>query len=72
MSNKDTIKQLTTREQCREKLPIFFGSRDNFVHGLKELVANSIDEISNNFENGIIHFDKMKISQNMEIILWNI
>lgn len=54
MSNKDAIKQLTTREQCREKLPIFFGSRDNFVHGLKELVANSIDEISNNFKNGII------------------
>ena len=64
--SKDKIKVLDTRQQCREKLPIFFGSRDNFVHGLKEVLANAIDEISNNFESGVIevllHDDKKTIS----------
>lgn len=53
--SKDTIKKLDTRQQCREKLPIFFGSRDNYTHGVKEVIANAIDEISNNFENGDIY-----------------
>lgn len=52
--NKDTIKQLDTREQCRQKLPIFFGSRDNFIHGIKEVFANAADEINNNFNSGSI------------------
>lgn len=52
--NKDAIKQLDTREQCRLKLPIFFGSRDNYQHGLKEVIANALDEISNNFKLGNI------------------
>lgn len=52
--SKDTIKQLDTRQQCREKLPIFFGSRDNFIHGVKEVIANAIDEITNNFSSGEI------------------
>ncbi|HAU85128.1 MAG TPA: DNA topoisomerase [Lachnospiraceae bacterium] len=52
--SKDTIKQLDTRQQCREKLPIFFGSRDNFIHGAKEVIANAIDEITNNFSSGEI------------------
>lgn len=52
--SKDTIKQLDTREQCREKLPIFYGSRDNYVHGLKEVVNNAVDEINNNFKKGAI------------------
>lgn len=51
---KDTIKQLDTREQCRTKLPIWFGSRSNYTHGLKEVLANAIDEISNNFHKGVI------------------
>lgn len=61
--NKDMIKQLSTREQCRDKLPIFYGSRDNFIHGLKEVLANAIDEVSNNFENGNIEvtlFDDLR------------
>ncbi len=53
-TDKDKIKILDTREQCREKLPIFFGSRDNYTHGLKEVIANAIDEISNNFDSGEI------------------
>ena len=53
--SKDTIKKLDTRQQCREKLPIFFGSRDNYTHGVKEVIANAIDQISNNLENGDIY-----------------
>lgn len=52
--NKDKIKQLDTRDQCRLKLPIFYGSRDNYYHGFREVCANGIDEIVNNFENGVL------------------
>lgn len=44
----DKIKILNDRQQAREKLPIFFGSRDNYTHGLKELIANAVDELRNN------------------------
>lgn len=54
MNTKDTIRQLDTREQCREKLPIFFGSRDNYTHAFKEIMANASDEINNNFAKGTI------------------
>ena len=42
------IKSLSVREQCRLKLPIFYGSVDNYQHGFKEVMANAIDEIINN------------------------
>lgn len=51
---KDKIRSLNTREQCREKLPIFFGSNDNYLHGLREALANSTDEINENFDSGNI------------------
>lgn len=51
---RDEIKTLDTREQCRMKLPIWFGSRDNYYHPLLEVLANASDEITNNYENGII------------------
>lgn len=44
----DKIKVLNDRQQAREKLPIFFGSRDNYMHGVKELIANAADELKNN------------------------
>lgn len=49
---QDKIEILDDRAQCRKKLHVFFGSRDNFYHPLIELLANGIDEISNNFEKG--------------------
>ena len=52
--DKDKIKQLNTREQCRLKLPIFYGSRDNYYHGFREVCANGIDEMVNNFEYGVL------------------
>jgi DNA gyrase subunit B len=51
----DKIRTLNDREKAREKLPIFYGSRDNFMHGFREVgINNTIDEITNNFDNGVI------------------
>ena len=54
MSDKDTIRALDVREQCRMRLPVWFGSRDNYTHGVREILANASDEISNNFDEGAI------------------
>lgn len=71
MKNNDTIKILNDREQSRSKLSIWYGSRDNHVHGVKELIANAADELKNNVsEPGKIHvtlFDagrKIKVEDN--------
>ena len=45
---ENSIKRLSDREQARQKLPIFFGSRDNYVHPIKEAIANAVDELRNN------------------------
>lgn len=47
-----SIKSLDTRQQCREKLPVWYGSNDNYLHGLRECLANSSDEINENFDIG--------------------
>lgn len=63
---KDTIKSLDTRQQCRMKLPVWYGSNDNYLHGLRECLANSTDEINENFDKGSIivtlHKDNKKVS----------
>lgn len=51
---KDKLSKLSNREQAREKLPTYYGSRDNYYHGVNELLNNSTDEIINNFDRGII------------------
>lgn len=48
---ENSIKRLSDREQARQKLPIFFGSRDNYVHPIKEAIANAVDELRNNKQN---------------------
>lgn len=53
-NDRDQIKSLDVREQCRLKLPVWFGSRDNFYHPLLEVLANGSDEITNNYDNGTI------------------
>lgn len=55
----ETIRSLTDREQSREKISIWFGSADNYIHGIKEVIANSTDEIINNFDNGKITVELM-------------
>ena len=59
------IKSLSVREQCRLKLPIFYGSVDNYQHGFKEVMANAIDEIINNFDYGEI---RITLSDDCKII----
>ena len=51
---RDNIRALSDKEKAREKLPIFYGSFDNFYHGFKEILNNSVDEILNNFDKGEI------------------
>lgn len=50
----EKIRSLNTREQCRLRLPVWYGSRDNYEHGVLEVLANASDEITNNFINGKI------------------
>lgn len=49
---KDKARALTTREQCRDKISVWYGSEDNYLHGLKEVVANGVDNVINNFNDG--------------------
>lgn len=49
---EEKIRSLDVREQCRMRLPVWFGSRDNYEHGVLEVLANASDEITNNFSNG--------------------
>lgn len=50
----EKIRKLSNRDQAREKIAVWYGSADNYQHGLKELLANATDEIINNFDNGTI------------------
>jgi DNA gyrase subunit B len=52
--HNDKIRALDDREKAREKLPIFYGSRDNYLHGFKEVLNNAVDEVLNNFDSGIV------------------
>jgi DNA gyrase subunit B len=42
MANEE-IKTFSDREQARKKLPVFFGSNDNFYHPIRESVVNARD-----------------------------
>lgn len=58
--SKDKIRRLDNREQSREKISIWYGSADNYEHGLKEVLANATDEIINNFDKGTINVELME------------
>lgn len=45
----DELRELNIRQQCREKLPIWFGSRSNYYHGLVEVMMNGNDEMVSHF-----------------------
>lgn len=48
----DKGRTLSTREQARNELSIWFDDRSNYYHPIKEVLANGIDEITNNFKHG--------------------
>lgn len=62
----DKIRALDDRQKSRDKVSIWYGSASNFMHGLKELIANGTDEVINNFEEGtvtvILHDDLQTIT----------
>lgn len=66
--NRDKIRALSDREQAREKLPIFYGSRENYLHGFKEVLGNSVDEVSNNFKSGEITIILDEDLKSLEVI----
>lgn len=55
-NHSQEIKVLNDREKAREKLPIWYGSRglQGSLHAVREVLANSVDEIINNFSSGVI------------------
>jgi DNA gyrase subunit B len=50
----DKIRALDDREKCRSKISIWYGSAENYYHGLKEIIANGTDEVINNFDEGTV------------------
>lgn len=65
--SRDKIRKLSDREQAREKISVFFGSADNYVHGLKEVMANATDEIINNFDSGTIYVKLMDDNKTISV-----
>ena len=65
--NQEVI-QLTEREQCRKKLPIFFGDFSNYQHSLREILLNARDEVINNYENGVISIKLYEDNETVEIL----
>lgn len=61
-------RMLNDREKARTKLPVFYGSYDNFTHALIETLANGRDEIINNFERGIIEVTLYDDMQTLEVL----
>lgn len=53
LNKRDRAKKLTEREKGRD-VSVWFESKSNFMHPLKEIVANSTDEINNNFDEGVV------------------
>lgn len=57
LNGYDKGRDLDYRSQAREKLPIWFGDRSSFYHPIKEVLANGVDEITNNFDIGHIELE---------------
>ena len=55
MLKEQEIKILSERQKCRDKVSIWFESKENFYHPVLESIVNAIDEITNNFKSGKIN-----------------
>lgn len=67
LDNRDKARALTEREKARD-VSVWFQSKANFIHPLKELIANGTDEINNNFDNGTI---TVKLHEDLKTITIN-
>lgn len=60
------ITSLNERQQCRDKISVWFGAAENYYHPVKEVIQNAIDEIKSNFDSGEIliklHDDNRTVS----------
>lgn len=65
---QEKIRSLDTREQCRLRLPVWFGSRDNYEHGVLEVLANGSDEITNNFNEGELRVNLSEDGKTISIL----
>ena len=63
-----TIKKLSEREKCRSKVAVWFGSKSNFMHPVRETVANAFDEVYNNRKSGYIKVVLEQDSQTITVI----
>ncbi|MEK5205206.1 toprim domain-containing protein [Bacillus sp. FSL R10-2789] len=63
----DKIRALDDREKCRSKISIWYGSAENFMHGLKEIVANGTDEVINNFDEGSVTAELLDDMQTIKV-----
>jgi len=51
---REKVVALTDRQQAREKISVFFDSRDNYYHPLREMLANATDELNANYKEGFV------------------
>lgn len=64
----DLIRRLDDRQKARGKLSIWYGSIENYSHGLKEVIANATDEIINNFDFGTVTVELMEDKQTIKVM----
>ena len=67
IKKSEQIRTLSDREQAREKLPIWYGSRGNFTHGANETIINARDIIIGNFDEGIIEVELFDDLQTVKV-----
>ena len=66
MNQEQVIKVLTERQKVRDKISIWFESKENYYHPILEGIVNAIDEINANFKKGkidvVLHDDCQTIT----------
>ena len=67
IKKSEQIRTLSDREQAREKLPIWYGSRGNFTHGVNETIINARDIIIGNFDEGVIEVELFDDLQTVKV-----
>lgn len=65
--NNDKIRALDDRQKSRDKVSIWYGSASNFMHGLKEIIANGTDEVINNFDEGTVTVELFEDMQTIKV-----
>lgn len=67
MKDDRLASSLDVRQQCRNKVSIFFDSRENFYHPIIEVMANASDEVESHRDKGEIYITLMSDNKTVEI-----